>query len=92
MRTWSPRLFLLLDVLALIAAVVVCCVGSALLRRPAAPAVQPVPMDTTASHTHVLVPGDSVQWGGMTGEILRGWIVPHGKKVVLELDTRGGRK
>jgi len=63
--------------------------------RDAQPRPAPEQPDTAGvvtSRVHVLAPGDSVQWGGMTGEIIQGWIVPHGRNVVLELETKGGSK
>jgi len=58
------------------------------LDRPApiAPVVEQARPE--ASRLHVLVAGDSVQVGGVKGEITKCVVVPHGKMMVVEISTR----
>ena len=49
-----------------------------------APAVPAAPV----GRLHVLAVGDSVQWGGVKGEIVKCAVVPNGKTVIVEIQTK----
>jgi len=63
--------------------------GYWLVWRPKPVLVQPTPV--TPSRLHVLAVGDSVQWGSVKGEIVKGCVVPHGRSMILEIETKGNR-
>ena len=47
------------------------------------------PATVPPTRLHVLAVGDSVQWGGVKGEIVSCCVVPHGKTVIVEIRMKG---
>ena len=53
---------------------------------------RPAPVPAPVSRLHVLAVGDSVQVGGVKGEIVKCCVVPNGRSVVVEIRTKGETK